>query len=363
MSVFVIVCAVMALVAIFIVAWPLLRPLGTAGQGEPPAPKAAPLAFALSVALVLASIALYAKINTFPWQDPRMAEAVPAGHGAMGDPQSMEQVTAALEARLAKEPNDIQGWRMLGRTYLVSGNAAGAAQAYERALALSPQNDTELELDLAEALVLTGGQAGQARARGIIDAALTGNPTSQKALWYRGVMAARDGDSETAKASWNALIAQDLPPEIREVVAGQLRDLGVDVPPAAGTPAAMGGGQDAVAPRGRMVRVAIKIDPALASRLQPGVPLFVSESEPGIPGPPIAAVRLRSDQLPTTVVLSDANSMIEGRDLSSVGDVEIVARVAFSGTPALASGDLLGSIVQRRDGPEGVEVLISKVQP
>jgi hypothetical protein len=57
--------------------------------------------------------------------------------------------------------------------------------------------------------------------------------------------------------------------------------------------------------------------------LKPGTTLFVSARQPGIPGPPIAAVRLNADQLPTTVTLSDANTMIEGRNLSSVDDVEV----------------------------------------
>jgi hypothetical protein len=62
-------------------------------------------------------------------------------------------------------------------------------------------------------------------------------------------------------------------------------------------------------------------------------------------------------------VLSDANSMIEGRNLSSVNDVEVVARVAFGGTPMTASGDLIGSSVQKKGGSEDLDVVIAKVQP
>jgi cytochrome c-type biogenesis protein CcmH len=378
MSLFVILCAVMALVAIFLVAWPLIRPLQVAGVDEPSAPKAAPLAFALTVALILGSAGLYASINNFPWTNPQVAEAVPPGHGAAGDAGSMEQVTSQLEARLAQNPADAEGWRMLGRTYLVTGNAAKAAQAYERAASLSSEKDPALELDLAEALVLTDDPAQLPRAKQIFDDALAADPNSQKALWYRGVMASRAGDKETAKTSWMKLIEQNPPPEIREIIANQLRELGVEVPAApGGAPPAMaamgggmaagpamgGGGAGAVAPQGRTVRVTVKLDPALAGKVTPGLPLFVSAREPGIPGPPIAALRLSTDQIGQTVVLSDANTMIEGRTLSSVNDVEIVARVAFAGTPAITSGDLLGSVVQKKGGAEDVEVTISKVQP
>ena len=114
---------------------------------------------------------------------------------------------------------------------------------------------------------------------------------------------------------------------------------------------------------GRTIRVAVSVDPKVASRLEPGVPVFVSARQPGIPGPPLAAVRLTTDQLPATVVLSDANSMIEGRNLSSVDDVEVVARVAFGGTAVAASGDLVGATNQRKGAADQVKVVINKVSP
>ena len=114
---------------------------------------------------------------------------------------------------------------------------------------------------------------------------------------------------------------------------------------------------------GRTLRIAVSLDPALASRLKPGTPLFVSAREAGIPGPPIAVVRISSDDLPTTVELSDANSMIEGRTLSSVDEVQVVARIAFGGTAVPASGDLTGAARHRKGAAADVSVLIDKVMP
>ena len=98
-------------------------------------------------------------------------------------------------------------------------------------------------------------------------------------------------------------------------------------------------------------------------KLAPGTTVFVSAREAGIPGPPIAAVRIAADALPTTVVLSDANTMIEGRDLSSVDKVQLVARVAFGGTAVTASGDLLGESLHKKGAPENVNVVINRVSP
>jgi cytochrome c-type biogenesis protein CcmH len=114
---------------------------------------------------------------------------------------------------------------------------------------------------------------------------------------------------------------------------------------------------------GRTIRVKVSIDPSLAAKAAPGTAVFIAAREPGIPGPPLAVIRTTADQLPTTVTLSDANAMIEGRNLSSVADVEVVARVAFGGTARTETGDLIGTAVQTKDGAGELAVTIDRVQP
>jgi cytochrome c-type biogenesis protein CcmH len=316
---------------------------------------------------------MYHHASNFPWKDPGSAAAAPPGHGdGTSGAGSMEEVMKQLEARLQANPADLDGWRMLARTYLVTGQATKAVEALDRAAKIAGPADLGLQLDLAEAQVLTEAPALQDRAKGIIDAALAADPKSQKALWYSGVLASRAGDKETAKKRWTTMLESNPPAEIRQIVVAQLTQLGVAVPPSAEVangapaPAPMAGPQgsgEAAAPQGRTLRIAVSLDPALASKVPPGATLFVAAREPGIPGPPLAAVRITTDALPTTVVLSDANSMIEGRNLSSVGDVEVVAHVALAGTPMASSGDLLGSVIQKKGGAGDLRIAISKVQP
>ena len=117
MSLFVILCAVMALVAIFLVVWPLVRPLPAGAKGEVVAPKAAPLAFALSVGLAIGSAVLYGAMNNYPWVDPRLAQAAPADHGGMGAGSMEEAVitraawaSGTSEYRKASPPETISGF-------------------------------------------------------------------------------------------------------------------------------------------------------------------------------------------------------------------------------------------------------------
>ncbi len=386
MTSFILICAVMIIAAVAFLAVPLARRVPSpetstsTGKGKhkakrsPDMPRSTTTLVVLAVVLPLAAAAFYHGTSNFPWQNPLAAAAAPAGHEQGVNDASMAEAASQLEARLAANPQDAEGWRMLGRTYLVTNRADKAVTAYERAVAIVGEQDSGLQLDLAEALVLTDDPAVQGRAQGIIEAAMKADPNNGKALWYSAVMAMRAGDTQTARTNFEKLLEQNPPPEIRQIVVEQLAGLGVQAPSAqaAGTPATsggMGGGMgsggagDGASPSGRTLRIAVSLDPALAAKMKPGTPLFVAARQPGIPGPPLAAVRLSSDELPATVVLSDANSMVEGRNLSSVDEVEIVARVAFGGTAVPATGDLVGTVSNSKGGSSEVSVVIDRVAP
>ena len=278
MTTFLLLCAVMIVAALAIMLVPLLRNVPAEGKDAKVAPRAVPAAVALMVVLPLAASAFYGATSNFPWDNPGAVAGQGAGHAQDGG--SMAEVMAQLEERLAKNPGDAEGWRMLGRTYLVSGRAEDAVKAYEKAIQLTGSPDGSLELDLAEALVLTDRPEAKERAKGIIDAALAADANSQKALWYSGVLAVRGNDPETAKKNWSKLLEQDPPPEIREILVQQLAELGVAAPAAAGAPAApppgMGGGMagmgaaavGATEATGRTIRIAVSVDPAAGGQAQ-----------------------------------------------------------------------------------------------
>lgn len=378
MTPFILVCVVMIVAAVAALAIPLVRRAPVSAKGEAEAPRSIPALVVMAIALPIAAVAFYSGVSNFPWQSPHAGDAAPPGHEQGGGADSLNAAATQLEARLAANPQDAEGWRMLGRTYLVTGQAGKAVGAYEKAAAILGNQDPALQLDIAEALVLTDDPSVQDRAKGVIDAVLKADPENGKALWYSGVIAMRAGDNETAKSNYQKLLEQDPPAEIRQIVVEQLAALGVQVPPSGGAsePAMQGGmaagmgaetagppSGDATAPSGRTIRIAVSLDPALAGKLKPGTPLFVAARQPGIPGPPLAAVLLSSDQLPTSVVLSDANSMVAGRNLSSVDDVEIVARVAFGGTPVPTPGDLVGTAKATKGGPSELAIVIDTVAP
>lgn len=84
--------------------------------------------------------------------------ASPAGPPA-ATPANMPDVDAMigkLAARLEQEPGDAKGWKMLGWSYLNTDRPAEAAKAYQKALAIEPDDqDSDRGLKAANAALVS----------------------------------------------------------------------------------------------------------------------------------------------------------------------------------------------------------------
>jgi cytochrome c-type biogenesis protein CcmH len=177
--------------------------------------------FAYSVALFIpiGAIVFYLIVGNPKGLNPATAPAtVPnAGSeqpGPMAQGQmSQEQVAAnvdKLAARLKQNPNDPQGWTMLGRSYMMLERFSDAASAYEKLTALSA-NDADAWADYAEALALANGQNLAGKPTEAINRALQINAKHQKALDLSGSAAYQAGDYNKAIEQWQKLLKL-LPP-------------------------------------------------------------------------------------------------------------------------------------------------------
>ncbi len=93
----------------------------------------------------LAALRSYASTIDTPAHATAPAESLPG----------VEQMIAKLKARLEENPADVKGWKMLGWSYLNTGQPAEAARAYEAAQKLSPA-DAEIKAALSAALSAAG---------------------------------------------------------------------------------------------------------------------------------------------------------------------------------------------------------------
>jgi cytochrome c-type biogenesis protein CcmH len=282
------------------------------------------------VAVVAISVAVYGRIGT------------PGAESAGGEVPSVDDMVASLALRLEENPDDVTGWKMLGRSYMQLQRYDQAVQAFEQALQRESDNAQTLA-DLGEAVLLDDGGPVAGRAAQLFESAIAAAPGNAKALFYGGIAAVERGDRALAADRWEALLATSPPPEVQDILRPRIAEWRGEAPameksqpdaaPAGSTPAA-----------GAVATIDVSLSDAAGAAVPADATVFVIARDPGQPSPPIAAVRRRVSELPDAVPLSDADAMIPGRALSAFSDIEIVARVSMSGGPIEQPGDWYGTI-------------------
>lgn len=165
-------------------------------------------AYALALGLPVLAVILYLQIGS-----PNVAtQAQSSAQPAAGDftQQRIEANVAALAQRLEQNPNDLQGWKMLGRAYLTLERYSEASSAYGKATELK-QDDAELWVDYAIAVAMAQGQRLQGRPVELIERALQVDPANTKALELAGNAAFESRDYQRAIGYWERVL-KGLPP-------------------------------------------------------------------------------------------------------------------------------------------------------
>lgn len=122
----------------------------------------------------------------------------------------IESMVAGLAARLEEEPDDVEGWTMLARSYGVLGDAEKSAEAYARAIALSP-DDINLHIGLAQALLARSDAQNVViddETEATVKEIARLDPDHPFALYFQGLVASERGEGEAARQYWTQLIAR-----------------------------------------------------------------------------------------------------------------------------------------------------------
>ncbi|MFZ1574339.1 MAG: c-type cytochrome biogenesis protein CcmI, partial [Chromatiaceae bacterium] len=184
---------------------------GQGARSAPAAPGTAPVtALILALALPAFAVGLYLAIGDSAII-PRLervagATASAPDHGAGGDQQaaSLEIMVERLAARMEENPDQLEGWLMLGRTYVALEQPDKGAAALARALALAPQNP-EVMINLAQALATAANGQLAGRPAELIAAALAIEPKHATGRWLNGLVAYQAGEFPLAVKRWEAL--------------------------------------------------------------------------------------------------------------------------------------------------------------
>jgi cytochrome c-type biogenesis protein CcmH len=120
--------------------------------------------------------------------------------------ESIAGLVSQVEAHLARNPNDGNGWEVLAPVYMRLGRFDDAVEARKKALALNGETATR-EADLGEAEAAAANGVVTAEAKAAFERAVAQDPRQSKARYFLGVAAEQDGKSDEAATIWRSLLA------------------------------------------------------------------------------------------------------------------------------------------------------------
>ena len=283
----------------------------------------------------------------------------------------MDAALASLQQRLAGNPDDVNGWKMLARSQMMLKRFDDAVTSYERVMELEDGRNAQTLVDLALAVLSRDGSAIEGRTAALIESALALDPNNPAALFYSGVASANRGDTDLAASRWEILLGLNPPPEIRSIIEKRVAEWrGTPVespqtPVAQDTPSAADSA-DTQAPAtdpDAVVTARVSLSDNAIAAIAADANVFIIARDPAQPSPPIAVNRVRLSELPAVISLGDAQSMVAGRSLSGFEEFELLARVSLSGSPAATSGDWFGSLIVRPAENPSVYLAIDQQVP
>jgi cytochrome c-type biogenesis protein CcmH len=285
----------------------------------------------------------------------------------------MEQAVDGLAKRLLDDPDNLDGWLLLGRAYKTMERFELAKQALSNAMRLAP-DEPDVMIEFAEASALaTDTRRIEGEMLAMIERAVAKQPDHQRGLWLLGVAAMQAGEPSKAVERWESLrllITGDLAAvqALDEQIEGARQ--AANLPPAAQSTATVeaSAGAAPTAPaasaEGPRLTVNVDIAPALRQRLNASDVLFVFARAPTGSRMPVAIQRLPAANLPTTVTLDDSHAMMPALKLSLIPEVVVGARISASGQAIPQSGDLEGlSATIKNSTRDTVTIVIDQVVP
>ncbi len=327
-------------------------------KAAPPPSSGRIWAIAAVIAVPIFTISLYSILGK-PWELTAQHEA--------NQPQEVtqEQINAMVEGlakKLKDNPNDAEGWAMLGRSYVNLRRYADASTAYARLTTLVP-NDAQLLADYADVLAMKNSRSMKGEPEKLIVQALTIDPDNVKALALAGTAAFQRKSYNSAIEKWQKLLT--LVPADSQI-AGQISANISQTQGLIGLPLAVKGkapGSEAVSGSvavGGTVSGKVSLDPKIKAKVGDNDTVFIFARDADAPQrPPLAILRMTAKELPLTFALNDSMAMSPAFKLSSASKVVVGARISKSGNATPSPGDLQGFSQPAIIGENGIVITIN----
>jgi cytochrome c-type biogenesis protein CcmH len=146
-----------------------------------------------------------------------------AGYGILGNPKALDpmqtvapqemtpekinEMVATLAEKLKANPDNMQGWLMLARSYKSMGRYDEAVQAFAKA-ENTINDDPDQLASYAEAIAMANGKGINGKALQLVERALKVDPNHAHSMFLAGAAAMEAGQNKKGIAYWEALLPQ-----------------------------------------------------------------------------------------------------------------------------------------------------------
>ena len=331
------------------------------------------------ILIVGVSYGMYASVGGIQkveaWHDavnrlPQLSQRL-LGDNAANEPlsdQDMSDLTLALRTKLHDDGDDPMGWLLLGRIAMANRDGETAEMAMKKAYDLNPV-DGDIQLGYAQSLMLSGKPGASDTARQLLRNVVKKDHTNVQALSLLAFDAFEQNKFEQAIAYWTMmkkLIGPDdsrAPMLDRSIERAQERLNADDKAKAIANGSAATATAEAAPKVGaeqakQQVVATISLAPNVVMPKQGDIIISVHSAD-GAPMP-IAAVKLPlTTPFPLTITLTDKDSMMPQRKLSSLNEMIVRARIDSDGNVMTKQGDWYGESQKVMLGGD-TKVLINK---
>lgn len=235
--------------------------------------------------------------------------------------EAHENVINLLEDSTQANPNNFDDWFLLGEFYVQTQQYKKAANAFGHAVSIQAGNADALA-QYAQALYFSENNKLTFAVTSTAEQALKINPEQPTALGLMGIAAFENKHYQEAIGYWQKIL----------LIVGE-QDTG-----SSSLKNGINFAKSLLQKQGQWVSVDVHvtIDPSVL--VTPSQWLFVYARQP-TEKKPVAIVRLKAVDLPETITLDDTTTMPNGALLSSVKNIEVVARLSETGSAAPSETD------------------------
>ncbi|MBL78711.1 MAG: c-type cytochrome biogenesis protein CcmI [Nitrosomonadaceae bacterium] len=293
------------------------------------------------------------------------SNSAPEGEGH----KEISSMVDNLIKRLENDPDNLEGWKMLGRTYAIMGRFVEAREVYEKLLLKSPDNPDTL-VNLADVFAMTQDGSLVGKPVELINQALSIDPVNPKALALAGTAEFEQGEFIKAVGYWEELLT--VIPEETKLAKSVSKSIQQAKVLASNNDGSMLIANQSVSEQDKdrinkaaspTISGTVNISPDLADKVSPEDKLYIYARAKNGPRMPLAIVILKAKNLPAKFTLKDGMGMNPNLKLTSFPEVIISARITKSGKAMPESGDLQGFSQVVQIGNQNVNFLINKQVP